>query len=86
MHLLPAEEVDDPLGCHIVETTLEDGLGYRAISYVWGDEADPSTIFCQGAQYPITRNLNAALRRIRRESESLTLWVDRPCIRECYPY
>ena len=69
IYLLPAENADDQLECRFVETTLESNLQYNAVSYVWGSEANPSKIFCHGGYLPITRNLDAALRRFRRESE-----------------
>ncbi|KAF2804773.1 HET-domain-containing protein [Mytilinidion resinicola] len=82
IHLLQAKNVNDQLECRFIETTLESNPQYIAASYVWGDKANPSTILCHGTYLPITRNLDAALRRFRRESEDIPLWVDSICINQ----
>ena len=82
IYLVAAENKDDPLECRFIETTLESNPQYNAVSYCWGDEADPSTILCHGKYLPVTRNLDAALRRFRQASEDIPLWIDSICINQ----
>lgn len=53
---------------------------YSALSYVWGDPSDPVYINLDGRQVPITRNLYAALRAVRKLQAGKRLWVDALCI------
>lgn len=53
---------------------------YETISYVWGDPTIQHPIKLNGCQFNVTENLFLALRRLRRSSESRTLWVDAICI------
>jgi hypothetical protein len=82
LQLLPAKNSHAPLECRLLETSLDSPSEYKALSYVWGDEKDPSTITCNGAQLPITRNLDSALRRFRHEANEVILWVDSICINQ----
>ena len=67
---------------------------FEALSYTWGSEQDPETASVD-YQYPshnpqpyknrqfkkqITQNLAAALRALRDQKDSRTLWVDAVCI------
>jgi hypothetical protein len=49
---------------------------YEALSYVWGDATQTSPMTLNGASYPITKNLESAIRHLRRREGSRTLWVD----------
>lgn len=66
---------------------------YDALSYVWGSPENPHRIQVQTAtelgqtdisqgsgQLEVTRNLAVALRHLRHEQESRTLWIDAICI------
>ena len=53
LHLLPAQKYSDPLECRLLETDFDENLEYIAVSYVWGDETNPSMI--------LTRKLNSPL-------------------------
>ncbi|KAK3339823.1 heterokaryon incompatibility [Lasiosphaeria hispida] len=56
---------------------------FAALSYVWGDAADPARIVFNGVHgFPVTRNLHAALRSLRRVGQGLRLWVDALCINQ----
>jgi heterokaryon incompatibility protein (HET) len=82
IHLLPSDNEDDPLKCDLEEVDLKGHQMYEAISYVWGDETNPSSVSCEKSHISITRNLDAALRRFRRPTEERTLWVDSICINQ----
>ncbi|XPS94541.1 hypothetical protein M3J09_003852 [Ascochyta lentis] len=74
----------DDLNCKIVHVNLADNPVYEAISYTWadseGDLALSQKISCSGKIIPITKNCEAALRRLRRRGRSRRLWVDAICI------
>ena len=54
--------------------------GYEALSYTWGTAADfPITINNEHG-FLVTKNLAAALRRLRRGVEPRWLWIDAICI------
>jgi len=65
---------------------------YTALSYVWGPpEKDPmlyTIVLNRDVQFPVTRNLHAALRALRSGSTSeknltgMKLWVDAICINQ----
>lgn len=83
--LYAGEWVDD-LICEIVVVNLMDRPAYEAVSYTWadadGDLSMSSNVICRGKTIPITKNCDAALRRLRLQSCSRRLWVDAICINQ----
>ena len=80
---------DAQIFCHVFQYTLrtEKACGlYEAVSYVWGDSADPHQIRVRNAEdeyyrtLSVTKNLFAALLRLRDADLPRTLWVDAICI------
>ncbi|KAF8858581.1 HET-domain-containing protein [Acephala macrosclerotiorum] len=73
---------EDDLRCHLetVESLLKHR--YQALSYVWGEEGGPHSIWCNQLKLPITANLDAALRRLRYPDRARRLWVDAICINQ----
>jgi hypothetical protein len=71
-----------------VEADLERGPLYDALSYTWADESgdsDRSEIFhCvkDDSKLSITKNCDAALRRLRLSDKERRLWVDAVCINQ----
>lgn len=59
---------------------------YTALSYVWGSRDDPRHIILNGRiRFPVTKNLFAALKALRDQSDSsggTKLWVDALCINQ----
>ena len=74
-----AGKVDEPLRCRVGFVPLDAllDLTFEAISYVWGDENDTTTIEVETPEgsksLAITRNLAAGLRRFRYTSRTRTL-------------
>lgn len=71
--------------CDLIHTTLtecrEDIYDhYTALSYVWGNPKDTSTILLNGQPFQVTANLASALKDLRDERKYLRLWVDALCI------
>ena len=55
---------------------------YAALSYVWGDGIDRTTIQCNGKTLGITRTLDEALRHVAPHNTLDWLWVDQICINQ----
>ena len=73
---------DEPLVATIFTTTLSVAPRYEAVSYVWGDPNVTTMIQLNNMAFPITTNLEHALRRIRSTKKELILWVDQVCINQ----
>lgn len=76
----------DDLSCDITTVNLADQPSYEAVSYTWansnGDVSLTSSIQCRGATVAITKNCEAALRRLRLQGRNRRLWVDAICINQ----
>ncbi|OCK95422.1 HET-domain-containing protein [Cenococcum geophilum 1.58] len=81
LHLKPGRQQDN-IRVSIIHAQLDDQPIYQALSYTWGDATVTTPIACSevGNTLPITRNCEAALRRLRLEGEERVLWVDAICI------
>ncbi|KAK5625240.1 hypothetical protein RRF57_000956 [Xylaria bambusicola] len=81
--LEPSADEEGYLDGKIVEQRLSDDcteLGYNALSYVWGEEKNTHEIHIEGHQLRIRKNLDSALRHLRRRDHPIRLWVDALCI------
>jgi Heterokaryon incompatibility protein (HET) len=59
---------------------VEEGAGYEALSYTWGQSTSRKLISINGATLLVTENLYAALLHLRDEQKPRILWVDAICI------
>lgn len=65
----------------IIKNWSHPKYSYEALSYVWGESSGNCTITLDGKKgVPVTDNLYAALRRLRRPDRRRVLWVDAVCI------
>ena len=55
---------------------------YKALSYVWGDPKDVSTMLCNGEEISITGSLSLALLQLRQDSQPCVIWIDQLCINQ----
>ncbi|MCJ1394577.1 hypothetical protein MMC18_007457 [Xylographa bjoerkii] len=79
-----ASSFGDDLHCDLVESQLSSPGSFEAVSWCWGKE-DFSRILrvhVEGEQFsfPISPNLESALRALRNETLERSLWVDAICI------
>ncbi|KAJ1324150.1 HET domain-containing protein [Microdochium nivale] len=73
----------DPIQCQLLNSTMGDMEGkYEALSYTWGDPADKYQACVSNMPFPITRNLEAALRHLRLQHCDRILWIDSICINQ----
>jgi hypothetical protein len=81
-------EYGSPLTITLRETVLPvTGNGhaepkYQTLSYEWGQNKRDIPIICDGETVLITKNLEAALRRIRLTNGPLRIWIDSLCINQ----
>ncbi|KAF8846605.1 HET-domain-containing protein, partial [Acephala macrosclerotiorum] len=75
---------DDPIKCSLTPKRLRDlrYCGFGALSYVWGHASDTRPILVDGEEFQATVNLESALRHLRHNDRSRTLWVDAVCINQ----
>ncbi|KPM35050.1 hypothetical protein AK830_g11525 [Neonectria ditissima] len=86
MVILYAGKQSDDLRLTTEVRKIEDAdEDYAAISYVWGDPTETSTIYVDRHKFEATKNLVSGLRHIRqllRGEETLPLWIDAICINQ----
>jgi hypothetical protein len=84
IRLLPGTWTD-PVRCELFEETLGT-TKYEALSYVWGSKNVTRPIFLNQRKFPVTVNLESALRHLRERpewgSDGAVLWVDALCINQ----
>lgn len=69
-------------GTILHKSTSQASKSYEALSYTWGDPDPSESIFLNGQQLKIARNLREALQQLRQPRESRTLWIDAICINQ----
>ena len=75
--LLPSNEDSAPIECLLTQVSLDETPDYEALSYTWGSQSEKiGMVSLEGKPFPVTSNLEDALRHLRREGEPRTLWVD----------
>lgn len=62
--------------------SLNDKPKYEALSYVWGDSNNTSTISLDGYDFSVTQNLFKALRSLRQSHTTRIFWVDAICVNQ----
>jgi Heterokaryon incompatibility protein (HET) len=90
IQLLPSKSRDAAVECTLLPKTFKLAKGgYEALSYVWKDTCgiegvyqQPPDIIVNGYYFPVTRNLQAALIRLRDKNRDRILWVDQICINQ----
>lgn len=82
--VLRAGSLNDPIrGILLVQDFQRNPLRYEALSYMWGDPGVTRRINLDGNEnFPVTINLEKALRHVRLDYTSRVLWVDAICINQ----
>jgi len=71
-----------PLRGSLIETTIDSGFQYFALSYTWGDPEPCESIEIDGKTLGITVSCASALRRMLRGKIERYIWVDSICINQ----
>jgi hypothetical protein len=86
LRLLPSDEHSTDLKCELFEYPLGDSdtlsHPYEALSYVWGSEKKPESITVNNQNFSVTKNLHAALLRLRDRFCCRVIWADAICIHQ----
>ena len=93
VQLQPSPSPEAPLLCKVVHMNRERITlsadrymnHYLAVSYVWGDNPrfSQDLICCQpegSSSIKITPNVETMLRRLRKPTKSINLWIDAACL------
>lgn len=68
------------LHCELVEVSLDAAPEYEALSYSWDAQSPSHPIATPNGTLLITPNCASALKQLRPETKSRTLWIDSICI------
>jgi hypothetical protein len=79
--LQPSADKAATVQCEILHVTLRQAQDeicdhYTALSYVWGDPDDTTTILVEGYPLRVTKSLERAFRHLRDEKRYLNMWAD----------
>ena len=80
--LEPAKSLSSPLHCKLNEVSLDQIFHYEALSYSCEKQDGCSSILIFNTPSEITKNCEAALRRLRYDDKPRVLWVDSICINQ----
>lgn len=72
-----------PRACQTSIHNLDTAPPYRAISYTWGDPANPQTIHLDGRPFAVRKNCVCAISQARRYfAAGSCIWLDAICINQ----
>jgi hypothetical protein len=74
---------DDPFSCSLIHVKFAQNPKYRALSYMWGDEAVQAEILLNGVRFRVGQNLWDALHYLRNSGAHGPFWIDAICINQC---
>ncbi|KAK0647197.1 heterokaryon incompatibility protein-domain-containing protein [Cercophora newfieldiana] len=80
--LEPAPTFESPLVGALVHVPLAQQSYFDALSYAWGSLGKTGAISLSGYAYALYESADAALRRLRRASETRAIWIDAMCINQ----
>lgn len=81
LEILPGEDHEE-VRCRLKHhSCLKSFPRYTALSYCWGNLTDLVPITVNGCPHQVTRNLEAALRALRKSGRN-SIWVDALCINQ----
>ena len=85
--LYPSADKVATVHCEMLHVTLRQAQDeicghYTALSYVWGDPDDTTTILVEGYSLRVTKSLERAFRHLRDEKRHLNVWADGVCINQ----
>ncbi|PMD46856.1 HET-domain-containing protein [Hyaloscypha variabilis F] len=78
----PSSPDEAELHCEITTAKFSDNLSYEAISYCWGADVFPETLYLPNGTLAVTENLASGLRRFRLHDQPRRLWADAVCINQ----
>lgn len=67
---------------NFISETFSGRPRFHALSYIWGDPNETTSIYCNEAYVKVTTNLYDALRDMFTQFPDRLLWVDALCINQ----
>jgi Heterokaryon incompatibility protein (HET) len=83
--LLPADNREADIQCHMAIADLNEDPSYLALSYCWGEATKAVPILLNGAKFLITKSLAIALQYLRQhfgQERAVVVWADALCINQ----
>jgi hypothetical protein len=84
--LFPSSDPTSEVQCDLTHARLLDNIegknSYTTLSYVWGEERDSHFVYIGAKTLTVGRNVDSALRHLRRRDLPIRLWVDAICINQ----
>jgi hypothetical protein len=77
--LLSSPDFSATLQAELQVVEIGSSPQYEALSYVWGTAEFDHDVYIEHRRYPITENLDYALRYLRHRDRNRVLWVDALC-------
>lgn len=74
--------LEEDIVCHFVPGQISQLDSYEALSYVWGNQEDLASISVDKHQHFLSKDLAAAIRRLRLDESARLLWIDQVCINQ----
>lgn len=65
-----------PVACSLSHGVSALAASYQTLSYVWGDQTDPSEIVLDGVPFYVTKRLHEALESLRMAAKYRIIWID----------
>ncbi|KAE8441369.1 hypothetical protein EG329_005472 [Mollisiaceae sp. DMI_Dod_QoI] len=75
---LRSEEIQ----CRLTHVSLDTFPDFEALSYVWGNPNNRTSILLNGQQFSATHNLGLALKYLSSTTEDRVIWIDAICINQ----
>lgn len=79
--LAPAK-FDSPIQCSVFHSAWSDSVSFEALSYTWGELSVTTSIYLDSYEFPVTVNLESALRHLRSERFVRVVWIDAICLNQ----
>jgi Heterokaryon incompatibility protein (HET) len=84
--LFPSSQPTSEVKCDLIHARLSENIegknSYTTLSYVWGNERDSHSVRVRDKRLTVGRNVDSALRHLRRRDLPIRLWVDAICINQ----
>lgn len=68
--------------CEMTTVDIRNPAPYKCLSYAWGLEDRNYGLEIADTWLPITQSLDSAIRHLRHQDETLTIWIDQICINQ----
>lgn len=70
---------------HLAHCPIRCEVPYHALSYTWGDSQQTAELVVNGQRITVRKNLEVALRALRRPTKPVVIWADAICIDQSNP-